>query len=217
MWGFWGVLGGIVAAVVGAVIAAPLIPAIIVGVVGGVVLCATGLVCPTVNNDTVRGGNKNPSVIINQPSQNIRGGPSGGQSGGSGGAGGGAAQACSTSGTNACGMSGTGFITNGVCSATVPPNSACPVPTIGTNGFYAEPALVRSGEQTTLRWNVTNATTCSLSGGSLSLLGLPLSGNNLSGSITQKTTYTLTCENGDGGPSTSANTTVNLVPSFQEI
>ncbi len=154
-------------------------------------------------------GGYNPGV---NPGTGGVGGPGGG--GGTGGTG---AVACVSTLANACGMHGTGFMVNGVCNATVPPNSACPIPTIGDNGFRADPALVRSGGSTTLYWDVEDATMCSISGGLLSLTGLGILGDTDTGTINEKTVYTLTCTNGPGGPSASAQATVNLVPSFQEI
>jgi hypothetical protein len=75
---------------------------------------------------------------------------------------------------------------------------------------------VKSGQQTTLYWNATNVTNCTVSGGTLgTLAGLLGTGNHLTGAVNQKTTYSLTCVNGAGGPSKTVNTTVNLVPEFQ--
>ena len=74
-----------------------------------------------------------------------------------GGAGQGAPQACSSA-PNACGMVSTGFINQGEqCSATPPPASSCPAPAIDQGDFYAQPALVKSGNTTTLHWDVSSA------------------------------------------------------------
>ena len=132
------------------------------------------------------------------------------------GAGQGAPQACSST-PNACGMVSTGFVQGGQCSATPPPASSCPAPAIGQGDFYAQPTLVRSGNSTTLNWSVSSATTCALNGGGLSLSGLSISGQNDSNAITQQTIFTLMCQNGVGGPSSSAQTTVNVVPTYEEI
>ncbi len=100
-------------------------------------------------------------------------------------------------------MRGNGFIVNGVCSATPPPNSACPAPVIGSKGFYADPASVRKGESSKLFWDVTQATTCDLTGGGLSgLVGMAI--QNLTGvdtgAVSEKTQYTLTCQDGHRRP-----------------
>lgn len=121
---------------------------------------------------------------------------------------------------NACGAVNTGFINQkGQCSAIAPPLSACPAPTIGATGFYAEPARVKSGNTSTLHWNVTNATGCAITGGGLSLAGLGTTGQHSTNSIREQTTFTLTCENGavQGAPSNQANTTVNIIPTYKEI
>lgn len=147
-------------------------------------------------------------------------GAGGGGAGGSGGGGGGSgsgSQACSSVQTNTCLMHGTGFIVNGVCNATPPADSACPLPVIGTAGFYAEPARVKTGNASKLYWSVTDATTCTLSGGGLSLPSLGITGNTLTQSITEKTVFSLNCKNGANGPSSSAQATVNLVPTYEEI
>ena len=128
--------------------------------------------------------------------------------------------ACLSDDDNACGRHGTGFIVNGECNADVPSNSECPVPVIGEEGFYADPARVRAGNTTTLHWNVTNATVCALVGGGLSLpLITELTDTEETGEIEAATTYTLTCWNGDAvdSPQASEQATVTLVPSFQEI
>ena len=130
---------------------------------------------------------------------------------------GGAPQACNSA-PNACGMTNVGFIQGGQCNATTPPLSACPAPIIGTTGFYAEPARVKSGTPSTLHWNVTNATVCSITGGGLSFAGLGVSGQKPTNSITQQTTFTLTCQNGAvGSPSNQASAVVNIIPTYQEI
>ena len=51
----------------------------------------------------------------------------------------------------------------------------------------------------------------------MSLAGLNILGTQETNTITSKTEYTLTCENGVGGPSNSAQATVNLIPAFEEI
>lgn len=141
------------------------------------------------------------------------------QNGNAPGVGGGAGGEICNSAPNACGMVSTGFINQGgQCGATTPPLSACPAPVIGATGFYAEPARVKSGNTSTLHWNVTNATQCAITGGGISLVGLGVAGQNQTNPITKQTTFTLTCENGAaGGPSGQASAVVNIIPTFQEI
>jgi hypothetical protein len=124
---------------------------------------------------------------------------------------------CYSSANSVCGIKSQGTIVNGLCNATTPPNSACPAPIINaSSGFYADPALVRSGNASTLHWSVSNATACAVTGGGLNLSNLGLSGSNATGAITSKTVYTLTCINGTGGPVSTVNTAVNLVPNTTE-
>ena len=212
MGGFWGFFGGIFGAIVGAIAAIPAVPAIVGGAVIGIILCATGTICPsgTGNNHNNSGG----TTVITAPNPTNPGKSTGK---GSGSVGGGAVGAiCSSAGANDCGMHGTGVLVGGVCNASVPQDSACPAPVISTNGFYANPTLVKSGEQSTLYWSVAGATSCTLKGGGLDGLLATLSGTKLTGSITQKTIYTLTCQDGgNGGPTASASATVNLDPSYQ--
>ncbi|HVU80340.1 MAG TPA: hypothetical protein VHD37_03190 [Candidatus Paceibacterota bacterium] len=131
---------------------------------------------------------------------------------------------CCTSAQNACGQVNYARPSDsGSCSGITvspPSNSSCPAPIIADKGFYADPSRVRSGNSAKLFWDVENATSCDLSGGSLvSQLGLAIK-NALgleTGAIKEKTVFTITCQNGLGGPTTSKQATVNLVPSYQEI
>lgn len=106
----------------------------------------------------------------------------------------------------------------GTCPVTPPPVSACPSPTIGADDFYADPARVRRNNETTLFWDdIENATSCALTGGGLNLSGLGISGSEETNPITAQTTFTLTCENGAGGPRASAQVTVGIIPEYEEI
>ncbi len=130
-------------------------------------------------------------------------------------------QRCNNSTANACGMTEVRYALPGqTCDITPIPNSRCPIPTISDNSFYADPTLVRHGNQTGLNWqNISNATNCMVTGGGLAVtdFALGITGNIPSPPITQKTIFTLTCRNGAGGPQASKEATVNLVPTFQEI
>jgi hypothetical protein len=130
-----------------------------------------------------------------------------------------AGQACSSA-ANSCNMTATGFTNaQGVCGATPPPASSCPAPSFNEN-LTAQPTLVREGERTTLSWEVSSATACSLNGGGLNLASLDVDGSQQTNPITNRTEFTLTCVNGDlaeGAPSVSQTVVVNTVPAFQEI
>ncbi|MDB5225578.1 MAG: hypothetical protein JWL87_530 [Candidatus Adlerbacteria bacterium] len=121
--------------------------------------------------------------------------------------------ACSSS-PNACGMTNLGSLVSGACNAAVPTNSECPAPEIS---FSASPARVQSGQTTTLNWSATQAVSCALSGGGLSLSGLGLTGSRMSGPITGSTLFTLTCSNGSDGSQKSAQTQVTVIPVYEEI
>lgn len=118
---------------------------------------------------------------------------------------------------NACGLTSPGAIVAGSCTAVTPSNSTCPSPVIDGTNFSADPARVRKGTTTTLQWDIDDATTCSLTGGGLSLTGLPVSGSRESNPIEVPTLFTLQCINGDGGPSASGQVTVTVIPEVQEI
>ncbi|TSC68213.1 MAG: hypothetical protein G01um101456_719 [Parcubacteria group bacterium Gr01-1014_56] len=154
-----------------------------------------GLIGGTSNNSNSLGGGNNSG---NQPGNTFP-----------------LAQPCSSAEANSCGMRGNGFMVNGVCNATPPPNSSCPLPSFGS--FSADPSRVKSGNTTSLNWSVSNATVCSISGGGLSLSNLGISGTRQTNAITQKTIFTLTCQNGVGGPSSSKEATVSIVPTYEEI
>ncbi|MDE2071305.1 MAG: hypothetical protein KGI70_01055 [Patescibacteria group bacterium] len=104
----------------------------------------------------------------------------------------------------------------GSCNATPPPNSACPPPVIGRN-FYASPAPVGPGMSTTLTWSAANASACKIDGDNgFSNVG-GSSGSVSTGPLASTTTFTLTCQNGGGGPETSASVRVAVDPHYQEI
>jgi len=150
--------------------------------------------------------------------------------GGGGGGGGGGAPATvqnndpCTSEANACGMTNMGFYVGddntgtATCNATPPPNSSCPPPTIAQGGgFYATPSTVGTGGQATLHWNASNATGCSVSGDNGFSYSGDTSGSISTGALSQTTLFTLTCQNGAGGSSTSASVRVIVDPQYKEI
>lgn len=129
--------------------------------------------------------------------------------------------ACCASDANVCGQINYQAPINGSCTgvAVAPPSNAlCPAPVMSANSFYAEPTRVRSGFSTTLHWgDIINATACSLSGGGLALENLGIAGAHPTQPITSQTQFSLTCINGVGGQTSSLNTMVHLIPTFQEI
>lgn len=182
--------------VVVAIVAGPLLllltPLMVgIGIAGSTIACVTGLICPDSNS-----GGGATQAYANDP--------------------------CSSA-ANSCGMTNTGFIVNagngtGACNATPPPNSTCPAPSIdATSGFYARPSTVGPGEQTTLHWNASGSTACTISGDNGFAYSGDTSGAVPSGVIAQTTLFTLTCENGAGGPSASARIRVTFDPHYQEI
>jgi len=125
-----------------------------------------------------------------------------------------------TSPANACGQTNTGFLSSdgSVCSASAPSNSSCPNPSIGTNDFYAQPNIIGPNMSSTLHWTATNATECSItSNNGFSQTGLPTSGSQSTGPISATATFNLSCQNGDGGPQSSASVKVIVDPHFMEI
>ena len=96
-----------------------------------------------------------------------------------------------------------------------------PVPFKASGHIQAAPSLVRSGEHTSLYWNVTNASSCMVTGTNGLKLGGLFSGSSgiSSGAINGQTTFTLQCTALSGATPSSINesVTVNLVPNFQEM
>lgn len=123
-----------------------------------------------------------------------------------------------TSTANSCGQTNTGFYNedHSICSADAPPNSTCPAPVIEADDFYADPAIVGINMSSTLYWTSEESTECTLRGGSVnSTVGT--SGTMSTGPIAQTTAFTLTCENGDGGPTSSQTVRVVVDPNYREI
>jgi len=89
-------------------------------------------------------------------------------------------------------------------SATVTVNPATQPPVIAS--FTASPAILTAGQSTTLAWNVTGATSLSISG-----LGT-VTGTSVSASPAATRTYTLTATNPAGSTTASMGVTVNPAP-----
>lgn len=106
-------------------------------------------------------------------------------------------------------------------------NGACTVPspsfnagTSTTGHLQIKPSLVKSGSPTWVYWNLSNASSCSVTGtNSDSWSGLSSSaGGATTSSIIAQTTYTLSCSTLAGATSTGVNETqtVNVAPVFKE-
>lgn len=95
------------------------------------------------------------------------------------------------------------------------------LPPEATLSIRAIPSIVRIGEQTTIRWEASAVSSCSVTGtngDSLPAEGqtLPIPGEALSTAITGQTTYTLSCIESETGATETATATVNILPIFQE-
>ena len=83
-----------------------------------------------------------------------------------------------------------------------------------TGHLEVHPSIVPQGQTTTVSWNVSNVSSCSVAGtNGDSFSGL--SGNHTSGNILQQTTYTLTCAGLDGS-TVNESQVVNVLPAFEE-
>lgn len=83
--------------------------------------------------------------------------------------------------------------------------------------FSASPPLVRSGDTTTLTYNITDALNCSILGtnGDSWVLSTN-SGTRTTSVLTTETTYTLSCTD-PSDEVVSADVTVKIIPAFEEI
>jgi len=83
-----------------------------------------------------------------------------------------------------------------------------PYPPASIKYFHPSPSTINLGDSTHLYWYASNASSCSISG---IASGLSASGSYpITPNVT--TTYTLTCVNGDGTPSSPSQTTVTVIP-----
>ena len=109
------------------------------------------------------------------------------------------------------------------CPASYSPSGSICVGTLGTGSstFSADPARVQRGSSSTLTWTTSGMASCGIVGtdGSAPLA----SGSAVSDGqhtetaiVTQDTTYTLTCADGNGN-SQSEQATVGIVPAYQEL
>ncbi|MDR3570906.1 MAG: hypothetical protein P4L81_01765 [Candidatus Pacebacteria bacterium] len=104
----------------------------------------------------------------------------------------------------------------GVC---LPP----PAPAIAT--WQVKPTLVKSGETAVIAWQAQNVSSCTVVGSNGDGNGsnstgtwTGTSGSQVSSKLTGQTIYTITCQGlpGSNPASASAQTTVNIVPTFNE-
>ena len=80
----------------------------------------------------------------------------------------------------------------------------------------ASPSVLPQGTPTTLYWNLDNVSSCTVSGNGATYTGAS-SGvdGQLTGTITQQTTFSLSCTGLDGS-AVSESIVVNILPVFQE-
>ena len=79
-----------------------------------------------------------------------------------------------------------------------------------TASLTASKAAINTGQEATLTWSSTNATSCTATGGWSGELAA--SGTQSTGALDNDTDFSLTCT-GAGGTSTAATTTVAPIPS----
>ena len=123
-----------------------------------------------------------------------------------------AGAACPSS-PNFCGQTTTGtYSCSGSCSATTPSDSLCPPPTVSISASLLR---VQSGKSSIISWSSTYAKSCTVTkNGTPWQSGLSSTGT-LDPKITTQSVYEVSCT-GPGG-SSSANVTVNVVPTYQEF
>jgi len=123
--------------------------------------------------------------------------------------------------TNSCGMQNAGFTqcegVVDICPVGAPADSTCATPDVSVT---TSPALVNPGGSCTINWNITNATSCTLSS-DIADPALPKSASLPSGSytspnLTTPATYTLVCHNGDV-VTMQKSTSCRLNPTFREL
>lgn len=99
-------------------------------------------------------------------------------------------------------------------------NGACGSAPAGSGTIRATPALIRSGETSTITWSATSvqANSCSVTENNASIndAWTGVSGTRASSVIREQTTYTLRCT-GLNGQQFSASATVNIIPIFEEL
>jgi len=113
-----------------------------------------------------------------------------------------------TSAPNACGQTNTGTIRcDGSCSASTPPVSSCPGPTVSIS---ASPSSILYNTASTISWSSTNATSCTVSPSGWT----GISGSRSTGNLISSQTYTANCSGYGGSASNSATVSVGSAPSL---
>ena len=93
-------------------------------------------------------------------------------------------------------------------TATVTVSASAPPPTVS---IAANPSQVAQGGTSTLTWSSTNATACTASGGWSGTKSI--SGTQVTGALTQSTSFVLTCSGAGGSATGTATVTVPSSPS----
>ena len=98
---------------------------------------------------------------------------------------------------------------------------------VPTASISANPDRVHSGDSTTVSWNATNVSSCTITRNGIPALGSPFAADSSgtvanSGTldptpITVQTTYVMTCKSAVARVVVSAQTTVNVAPSYHEF
>ncbi|PIT91314.1 hypothetical protein COU17_00785 [Candidatus Kaiserbacteria bacterium CG10_big_fil_rev_8_21_14_0_10_49_17] len=142
----------------------------------------------------------------------------------------GAAITCSWQCDSSTSSAGVNFSTGGATSGSVnlTPNTSTTYTVQCSNGgqasesvtvlnpdlsITATPVQVRFGDTSTIVWEATEVNSCSVTGPNFSASGT--SGSQGTGSVTQESTYTLSCST-DGG-TVSESVTIRLIPAFEEF
>ncbi len=108
---------------------------------------------------------------------------------------------------------------NGAC--VIPPAPSFTSTTGYTGHLQILPSIVRAGGTVRVYWNVANVDSCTVTGSNGDVWTASSSGSSgkLSGTIAQRTVYTLSCTalSGYTPASFSESATVNILPVFQEL
>ncbi len=126
-----------------------------------------------------------------------------------------AALSCVSS-ANACGQTNAGVIqADGSCSATTPPDSSCPVPSL-TMYVTRGDNTIDTGQSTTLSWESSDAVSCRWAGSSDSSVASS-SGSISTGVLTDTTAYQICCAYASGVCGPVAQVIVTVLHPFAAI
>lgn len=125
-----------------------------------------------------------------------------------------AALSC-TSSANACGQTNAGVIqADGSCSATTPPDSSCPVPSV-TMYVTTGDNSIDTGQSTTLSWESPDAVSCRWAGSGESIASS--TGSITTGVLTDTTAYQICCYYASGVCGPAAQVIVTVLHPFAAI